>query len=286
MRKCLNTNNRFLRFKFKNTDPLCFQCRERCKFAIHFQRGFSLVEILIAVGIMSIISLGIASMISDISRSQGALAEKLATIEAGNGISRAFADPAICGAQLSQPVNPPTVDLSPANVRFASISYPAIRLGLSSSSPLIVRAGESLPGFPAGKMKVQSITLKNIANISGNNFSGDLEVLIEPSTMTRFIKPFGVKNLTFTATPAPFVAATVTDCGSSGAAVVVVDSGWAANPTATCPVGTRLTGGSCDMNRGGDGREVNPRICAPLGNGYSCSEGNSGVCQAHALCHP
>ncbi|TKC90139.1 shufflon system plasmid conjugative transfer pilus tip adhesin PilV [Trinickia terrae] len=67
--------------------------------------------------------------------------------------------------------------------------------------------------------------------------------------------------------------------------VVQVDSGgWSATGYAGCPGGYTLTGGSCDMNRGGDGREISPRICQPSGNGFSCAENNSGSCIAHAIC--
>lgn len=51
-----------------------------------------------------------------------------------------------------------------------------------------------------------------------------------------------------------------------------------------CPAGYALTGGSCDLNRGGDGREIAPRMCSPSGNGYYCNEGNGGTCIAHAIC--
>ncbi|MEQ6352790.1 hypothetical protein [Ralstonia pseudosolanacearum] len=73
---------------------------------------------------------------------------------------------------------------------------------------------------------------------------------------------------------------------SGGASnVVAVDSGdWQPAAIASCPGGYTLTGGSCDMYRGGDGREAGPRTCAPSGNGYYCNEGNGGFCIARAVC--
>lgn len=53
-----------------------------------------------------------------------------------------------------------------------------------------------------------------------------------------------------------------------------------------CPVGYTLSGCSCNMNRGGDGREVNSRTCRPYGDdGCGCSEGNTGSCTVYAVCH-
>lgn len=59
--------------------------------------------------------------------------------------------------------------------------------------------------------------------------------------------------------------------------VVQVDSGgWQPTAWASCPSGYTLTGGSCDINRGGDGREIAPRQCQPSGNSYYCAENNGG----------
>ncbi|HDR8910585.1 MULTISPECIES: shufflon system plasmid conjugative transfer pilus tip adhesin PilV [Burkholderia] len=67
--------------------------------------------------------------------------------------------------------------------------------------------------------------------------------------------------------------------------VVQVDSGgWQPTAWASCPSGYTLTGGSCDINRGGDGREIAPRQCQPSGNSYYCAENNGGSCIAHAIC--
>lgn len=66
---------------------------------------------------------------------------------------------------------------------------------------------------------------------------------------------------------------------------IAVSSGnWQSSASASCPAGYTLTGGSCDMFRGGDGREISPRTCAPSGNAYYCNEGNGGTCIAHAIC--
>lgn len=73
--------------------------------------------------------------------------------------------------------------------------------------------------------------------------------------------------------------------GGGGLGCTEVNTGgWVSSGTATCPIGYTFTGGSCDMYRGGDGREVGPRFCQKSGNGMYCNEGNSGFCVAHAYC--
>lgn len=65
--------------------------------------------------------------------------------------------------------------------------------------------------------------------------------------------------------------------GGGLTSVIAVDSGgWQSAALASCPGSYTLSGGSCDMYRGGDGREIGPRYCQPMGNGYYCNEGNGG----------
>lgn len=72
--------------------------------------------------------------------------------------------------------------------------------------------------------------------------------------------------------------------GGGGATVAVSSGNWQSSAIVTCPTGYNVTGGSCDMYRDGDGREISPRTCEPYGNGYYCNEGNGGTCIAHAIC--
>jgi type II secretory pathway pseudopilin PulG len=72
--------------------------------------------------------------------------------------------------------------------------------------------------------------------------------------------------------------------GASVSTVAVSSGDWQAAAQVYCPAGYSLTGGSCDMFRNGDGREISPRTCEPNGNGYYCNEGNGGTCIAHAVC--
>ncbi len=170
-------------------------------------RGQSLIQVLVVVVIMSVISLGLAGIISDMMKAQSSLLEKVATVDATNSLTRAFLDPNICGAQLNQ--GGPT-DLTVPN---QSKSYAVIRMGILPTSPILVQQGQPLPGYPPGKMIVQSISLKKINVVSGTTFIGDLEIAITPATSLSPIKPFGIHNLEFTVA-LPLTAATIATCGS------------------------------------------------------------------------
>lgn len=67
--------------------------------------------------------------------------------------------------------------------------------------------------------------------------------------------------------------------------VTTFSSGWGqGGASVQCPAGTTAVGGSCGMARGGDGRVVDAQVCYPTGNGWGCSEGNTGQCIAYVQC--
>jgi type II secretory pathway pseudopilin PulG len=208
--------DQFLNFNFAKADS-------RSHSIVKNSRGVSLVEVMIVIGIMSFVALTMASMLSDMTKAQAALEEKLAAIEAGNGLNRVFADSDICTAQLIQSGQP--VDLT---LKGTEIEYNAIKLGIDTTSPVIVEKDKSLPGYKNNKMKVQSIVLKNIMFISGNNFSGDFEVTLDPKTTVRALKPFGVKSIIFSAAP-PHTASTVAGCSTKTGGV----GDWVVMPAAS-----------------------------------------------------
>ena len=78
----------------------------------------------------------------------------------------------------------------------------------------------------------------------------------------------------------------VSTTSSAPTCTTVSSVGGAQTGTVKCPSGYSLTGGSCDMYRGGNGQEIDARFCMPnaTNDGYFCNEGNGGSCIAHAVC--
>ena len=60
-------------------------------------RGFSIVEVLVAIGIMSIIGLGMATMIANQNKEAGALDEKMALQSLQTQIMNVLSSPTFCG---------------------------------------------------------------------------------------------------------------------------------------------------------------------------------------------
>lgn len=247
-----------------------------------------MIEVLVVIGLASLLSLVFANTINNIHKEQRGIDEKFEVSSLKNIIASVLSSNATCIAQLRN--GAPPMDLTDATtttVSATAINYTELRAGPLATSPLIVRVGDSLPGRTAGQMVVSSIQFLNI-NSTGNlnEFKGQLVVSIDPRTTVRGLKPLTFDQV-FTVNP-PLNAATFLACGFGATPCTTVNSGaWAATGTATCVTG-RLTGSSCDFNRGGDGRVINPLTCQPdtVTNSVSCVENNTGTCKAYAICCP
>ncbi len=190
--------------------------------------GFSLIELLLAVSIMSILALGFSTMLVNVSREQRSMQEKFGLLELQNTMMSAFADGSTCLAQLNQ--NSPTLNLLSTSI--PPISYQQLLMGSAPTSPLLAKVGDPLPGFPPGQLQVLSINLDNIvASGTTNVYGADLLINIDPSSMVRSFKPAKLKLL-FTVTPDPvsgLAAAVISSCGSANAGM----GDWKSYPTSS-----------------------------------------------------
>lgn len=175
------------------------------------QNGMSLIEVLVALALMSIIAVGLSTIIVNANNEQKALQEKLALIETQNNIISSLNNSATCYAQLNQ--TNPVLDLTPLSLPTAVVNIPQINAGTLPTSTLLAKVGQPLPGYAVGQMVVKTIQLKSI-NASGppNEFSGDLEITLDPASVSRAMKPIRVKQF-FTVLP-PLNAAKIAGCGS------------------------------------------------------------------------
>ncbi len=205
------------------------------------QNGFSLIEAMLVVGILSFLGVGLSSIIVNVTREQRASQEKLGLLDVKNTLMTAMNNSALCQSQLNQGS---PFDLTGSNL---NISYNELRIGNTPTSPLIAKVGEPLPGFAPGQMVVSKIQLANMIQIAGvpNAFSADLQVTTDPSTMVHPYKAAQMKIL-LTVTPSPTLANSIVASCESGAAGIsksqeVNSTEVQFNPTsASCPLGYLL----------------------------------------------
>lgn len=177
------------------------------------QKGMSLVEVLVSIGISTVISFVMATTMVNVSRDQRALQEKYNQLELKNDLLTAFANSDICLSQLNQ--NSPTLNLSGAsstNSPGQSISYSELHMGSSNQSMLLAKVGEPLPGGSPHQMVVSKIELGSFLSTgSPNTFTGELKIEMDPATLTRPLKPLLIKQI-FNTT-GPLSSAKIVGCG-------------------------------------------------------------------------
>lgn len=179
--------------------------------------GFSLLQMLIAIGLASILVMIMASMMANQHRETRALQERLGGLELQNALVNVMASGDICMFVT----NPP----SGAKLKFNSTLLPAKRPQISVSeipqmpvagAPPLVKVGQALTsaGVP---LKAKSIDLVILSG-SGTKFFGQWQIqfAFEKGALVRSLPPV-VASVALTADVSSPTAATITSCqGSDG----------------------------------------------------------------------
>lgn len=88
------------------------------------EKGLALIQILISIGIVSILSLAIASVVEGLSKENRALAEKMASIDLTRVLSSALANTSTCSSIFASTTLPPSA--MPFNITHVSEADPYI----------------------------------------------------------------------------------------------------------------------------------------------------------------
>lgn len=185
-------------------------------------RGQSLISVLVAVGVMGVVLVGIASMQTTQSRENRALMEKIASAELARALITTLNRPTSCNMMFSKTGNvgnPGSLSFTdspgsfPFTVSLKSIPFDSLTDAVSLSSPAVSTLSQSLQVKPGGI----SVEVKNAT-------SGLLHVEFDQSKLVR-----PIANLTF-----PITIATTTSGGTKSISGCVSEG--AAAVDAPCPV--------------------------------------------------
>lgn len=166
--------------------------------------GFSLVEVLIAVGISGALALAFSSMMASQGKQMNVMSEKMGIIDFGNMVISVWSDANICTKQITEKET--TFD--------SKASDPAINLDelRGNADHLLARVGESIaPNLPA--LKVESIQINNIRG-ERDNYTGRLQVRFK-SHDGRGVKPLLVSMKLKTLPSSPDDKKLVIACGGA-----------------------------------------------------------------------
>ncbi len=215
------------------------------------EAGASLIEVMIVVAIMSVVSLGLASLVVDMQKPITLLRQRQELVELKTTLLRQFAKSDVCTWQLAGN----TIDASMATTESSPsptvINVAEIRHGLNVTSALIAKAGDRLPGD--SNLIVDTINFTKIyATGNPNEYTGSLIITFVAASMAGVMKPLQIQQIIRTQTGPP-AALPIESCASAQSLLtsnspvveftyVYPPAGgfWAQSVTATCPAGSLL----------------------------------------------
>ena len=127
------------------------------------ERGQSMVQVLIAIGIMGIVAAGFSSMIGNQQRSMTQVEQKMATLDMERTITAARQDPTgVCTFMVNNPTLAPIDPLAlPSAISFTQIPVKAV-----VGSPSVVQVSSTVPASPlSNSLFVSSIALTDLVCI-------------------------------------------------------------------------------------------------------------------------
>lgn len=180
------------------------------------ESGFSLIEAMITIGIISITLLMISEMFKQSNNSQTRLERRFEALQAANVLSRSFEDRASCESHLvrDELSSIRTIDLSGSVgsdfvIAGAELDLNEVRPGILGTQ-VIARPGNILQGSRTG-LRVGTTKFKNIKalNAASGLYSGELEITfdVEPPMKPILISQvFRIDNTAGTPSARPMVS--------------------------------------------------------------------------------
>lgn len=263
-------------------------------------KGMSLIEVLVAVSILSIVMAATTSLIIRQNKETQALTEKLVSLDLENILIQSLSDGSLCTRMLTDTTydtrNPVVFDSSligTANPPEISLPNDQIVAGASATltgGPFLVKKNQVFSNLAPGLIPI-SIKIANIREHSADTYSGEFIIDFDQSKIMRPIKSLRVSTTFKTDTSTP---RRILYCGAKGVVTVVRSAAASAwrwpSVGAVCLPGEKVMGGggSCrSRNSLGDARIY---VNIPVTNGWyvKCDTGESQIidAMAYVVCAP
>ncbi len=159
-------------------------------------KAFSLVEVLVAVGILSIISLGMATLFTDMNKQTKETQTKVSLIELKNNlITRISKNPAICSWQVKDKIvdrtDVTTTHASATIIDLGNTFYDGVRvLPTDPLPPPLITVGDKL-----GNQNVASIQVVDIKGMTDTNpteYKAKLQIAFTPQASFQVLAPVSI----------------------------------------------------------------------------------------------
>jgi hypothetical protein len=200
-------------------------------------RGFSLIQVVVATGILGILAVMMTSLFTQQQREMTAVSEKLTTLDLKRELMSTLSTSALCTYQLTTP--PLTFDstaLSSTSLDLSEILSRPI-----AGAPFVVKVGQRVSPN-VSSVVVTAIRVQNFVAISADDYVAEIAVEFDTPKLIRPLKPI-TSRISLT-TSGPPNAKQITSCsgiGGSGSGSTTITLSCASSggpcPPPSCPSG-------------------------------------------------
>ncbi|MES2964969.1 MAG: hypothetical protein V4760_13850, partial [Bdellovibrionota bacterium] len=150
-------------------------------------RGFSLIQVLVATGIIGILALMMASVFTQQQKEMTAIGEKLATVELNRELMATLNSAALCTYQLTTPTltfDSTAINASPPPI----LSLSEILSRPIATAPVVAKVGQRVSPN-VSSVVVSAITVRNFVALSSDEFAAEVAVEFDTAKLVRPLKP-------------------------------------------------------------------------------------------------
>lgn len=180
-------------------------------FANQPHSGLAMIEVMVALVILSILTAGLTTMISQQARETKALAELLAKRDLQTVLTAALSSGSVCTYIANNSAPPLTFDSTAVLPQTLIPTLPLYASADPLPGPVVAQIGDIASPY-AGSVIINSIQLKITAG-SGSSYLGNWEIGFDSTNTVRALKPISVST-TLTVDNSIPVAARITKCGA------------------------------------------------------------------------
>jgi hypothetical protein len=272
------------------------------------EKGFSLVEALVAVGLLCVIGLGIAAVLENMHKELRWANSKFEQLEHKGVFTNAMSNLPNCSCLLKVAVSPFNSLALPADT-----SVSAINMDCSPGAPPLAVPGDDVPNSTT-HLKIGDLRISKITNVSPDRFRGKLHIDYKMDWTTRSMAPFELDILFRTDVASPASAKKLEACefigvsSSTGTSILsgscppdqfvvgFANGGFACSAVAIAGTASNSSGHTSsnpgpgctgDYCKTGDFGPCVGNSCRTNGNscqGDNCSSCGGGSCTGQACC--